>query len=151
PELRPLLEATLAAVSVPVIAAGGLATTDDVARVMRDGAAGVRIGTRFIAAAESEAHPAWIAAVLDADADESVVTHAFNAGMPVPGPHRVLRRSIEAARALTGETEFPPTPPSRDATGDVDAMPFYAGRSVGAVSAVQPAAAIVAELGHATQ
>jgi NAD(P)H-dependent flavin oxidoreductase YrpB (nitropropane dioxygenase family) len=146
PELRPLLEATLAAVSIPVIAAGGIATADDVARALDAGAAGVRLGTRFIASEESEAHPAWIAAVIDADADESVVSHAFNAGLPVPGPHRVLRRSIEAAEASTDETAFAPLPPSRDATGNVEAMPFYAGRSVGAVSEVKPAAAIVAEL-----
>ena len=146
PELRPLLEETVAAVSVPVIAAGGLGTARDVADAGAAGAAGVRIGTRFIAAAESEAHPAWIAAVIDADADESVVSWAFNTGMPAPGPHRVLRRSIEAAAALGREDAYAPTPPSRDATGDVEAMPFYAGRSVGAVTEVQPAAAIIAEL-----
>jgi NAD(P)H-dependent flavin oxidoreductase YrpB (nitropropane dioxygenase family) len=148
PELMPLLEETLAAVSIPVIAAGGLGTAGDVARAMRAGAAGVRIGTRFVAAAESEAHPAWIAALIDATADESVVSHAFNAGMPVPGPHRVLRRSIEAAEAAG---QFVPTPPSRDTPGDVQAMPFYAGRSVGAVTAVKPAAEIVAELRDAAQ
>jgi nitronate monooxygenase len=156
PELQPLLEATLAAVSIPVIAAGGIGTADDVARAMAAGAAGVRVGTRFIAAAESEAHPAWIAALIEATADDAVVSHAFNVGMPVPGPHRVLRRSIEAAEAITGDTAgvigdvslppFAPSPPSRDATGNVEAMPFYAGRSAAAVTEVMPAAAIVAEL-----
>jgi NAD(P)H-dependent flavin oxidoreductase YrpB (nitropropane dioxygenase family) len=161
PELRPLLAETLAAVSTPVIAAGGLGSADDVAQAMADGAAGVRIGTRFIAAAESEAHPAWIAAVIEATADDSVVTHAFNVGMPVPGPHRVLRSSLEAATAAGGDIAgtigdvalplFAPTPPSRDATGNVKAMPFYAGRSAGAVTKVKPAAAIIAELRDAAK
>ena len=160
PELRPLLEATLAAVSIPVIAAGGIATGSGVAEAIAAGAAGVRVGTRFIASEESEAHPSWIAAIIEATADESVVTDAFNVGLPVPGPHRVLRRSIEAAEAVTGDVAgvvriggeevplppFAPSPPSRDATGNVEAMPFYAGRSVGAVTEVKPAAAIVAEL-----
>ena len=156
PELRVLLDATLAAVSIPVIAAGGIATAADVAEALDAGAAGVRVGTRFIAAEESEAHPAWIAALIEATADDSVVSHAFNVGMPVPGPHRVLQRSIDAAEAVTGdiagvlgEVELPPfapSPPSRDASGNVEAMPFYAGRSVGAVTEVKPAAEIIAEL-----
>jgi nitronate monooxygenase len=156
PELRPLLESTLAAVSIPVIAAGGIGTAADVADAIGAGAAGVRVGTRFIASEESEAHPAWIAALIEATADDSVVSHAFNVGMPVPGPHRVLRRSIEAAEAITGDTAgmlgdvalppFAPAPPSREATGNVEAMPFYAGRSAGAVTRVKPAGEIVAEL-----
>ena len=80
--------------------------------------------------------------------------------MPEPGPHRVLRSSVDAAEALTvdqagvmriGGAEIPvarfgPQPPSRDATGTIRAMPFYAGQSAGAVHAIQPAAEIVAEL-----
>ena len=76
--------------------------------------------------------------------------------MPVPGPHRVLRSSIEAAAAVTDEfageingvqlPPFAPSPPPRDATGTIEAMPFYAGQSAGAVTEVKPAAEIVAEL-----
>ncbi len=67
------------------------------------GAGGVRVGTRFIAAAESDAHPAWVQAVIDAGPTDAVVSSAFNAGMPQPGPHRVLRSSIVAAERLTTE------------------------------------------------
>ena len=48
--------------------------------------------------------------MLEATADDSVVTHAFNVGMPVPGPHRVLRRSIDG-----GETPSPTSSPVRSA------------------------------------
>ena len=58
----------LAAVAMPVVAAGGIATARGVAAAFAAGADGVRVGTRFIAAAESEAHPAWVQAVLDAPA-----------------------------------------------------------------------------------
>ena len=68
----------------------------------------------------------------------------------------MLRRSIDAADAVTDEfagaiggvqlPPFAPSPPSRFATGNVEAMPFYAGRSAGAVTEVKPAAEIVAEL-----
>jgi hypothetical protein len=37
-------------------------------------------------------------------------------------------------------------PPTRESTGAIDAMPFYAGQSAGIVARVQPAADIVAEL-----
>jgi nitronate monooxygenase len=160
PALLPLLDDVLAAVAVPVIAAGGIATARGVAAAFAAGADGVRVGTRFIAAAESEAHPEWVQAVLDARAADAVVSHAFNVGMPVPGPHRVLRSSVDAAQALDADqagvlriagaeipvARFGPQPPSRDTTGAIAAMPFYAGQSAGAVDAIQPAAEIVAEL-----
>jgi nitronate monooxygenase len=37
-------------------------------------------------------------------------------------------------------------PPTRDSTGTIEAMPFYAGQSAGAVTAIEPAAEIMAEL-----
>src|SRR5713101_112284 len=48
--LLPLLSAVLDAVSVPVLAAGGIGTARSVAAVLFAGAAGARVGTRFIAA-----------------------------------------------------------------------------------------------------
>ena len=160
PTLLPLLDSVLDAVSVPVIAAGGIATARGVAAALAAGAAGVRVGTRFIAAAESDAHPAWVRAVLGAAPEDAVVSSAFNVGLPQPGPHRVLRSSIEAAEALTEEEagvvrlagvdipvpRFGAQPPTSESTGTIEAMPFYAGQSAGAVTAVQPAAEIVAEL-----
>jgi NAD(P)H-dependent flavin oxidoreductase YrpB (nitropropane dioxygenase family) len=160
PTLLALLDDVLDGVSLPVIAAGGIATRRGVAAALAAGAEGVRVGTRFIASAESDAHPAWVDAVIGAGAEESVVSMAFNAGMPVPGPHRVLRSSIDAAEALADEQvgivrlagaeipvpRFGAVPPTRDSTGAVEAMPFYAGQSAGAVTRVQPAAEVIAEL-----
>jgi nitronate monooxygenase len=160
PALLPLLDSVLGAVEIPVVAAGGIATARGVAAMLAAGADAARVGTRFIAAAESDAHPAWVSAVVDAPAEEAVVSMAFNVGLPEPGPHRVLRRSIDAADALADEQagilrlagaeipvpRFGPQSPTRESTGTVDAMPFYAGQSAGAVHAVQPAADIVAEL-----
>jgi nitronate monooxygenase len=160
PALLPLLDAVLEAVSVPVVAAGGIATARGVAAVLAAGAGAARVGTRFIAAAEADAHPVWVEAVVGARAEDSVVSTAFNAGMPEPGPHRVLQSSIDAAAALPSEEagvvrmagaelpvrRFSPTPPTRGSTGAVEAMALYAGQSAGAVRAVAPAAQIVAEL-----
>ena len=82
----PTLLALLDAVAVPVIAAAGIATARGVAAVLAAGADGARVSTRFIAAAESDAHPAWIEAVIAADATDAVVSSVFNAGLPEPGP-----------------------------------------------------------------
>jgi NAD(P)H-dependent flavin oxidoreductase YrpB (nitropropane dioxygenase family) len=161
PALLPLLEAVLAAVSIPVVAAGGIATARGVAAALAAGAEGVRVGTRFIASEESNAHPAWIRAVVAAAPEDAVVSTAYNVGMPVPGPHRVLRSSVAAAEALAEGAEvgvirmfgaempverFAPSPPTAESTGTIEAMPFYAGQSAGAVTGVKPAAEIVAEL-----
>jgi nitronate monooxygenase len=160
PTLLALLDAILDAVALPVIAAGGIATARGVAAALATGAAAVRVGTRFIVADESDAHPRWKRAIVEARAEDAVVSTAFNAGMPAPGPHRVLRGSIDAAEALDGDhagvvriggaeipvARFGPTPPTRESTGAIEAMPFYAGQSAGAVTAIQPAADIIAEL-----
>jgi len=160
PPLEELLEAVLGSVSIPVIASGGIATASGVATALAGGAAAVRVGTRFIASEESDAHPEWKQAVIAARAEDAVVSTAYNNGMPVPGPHRVLQRSIDAAEALADDeagvvrlagaeipvARFAPTPPTAQSTGAIEAMPFYAGRSAGDVTAIQPAAEIVADL-----
>ena len=157
--LMPLLGEVLAAVDVPVVAAGGIATRESVEGALAAGAGAVRVGTRFIAAEEADAHPDYVAAILAAAGDDTVLTEAFSTGWP-DAPHRVLRSCVDAATALeagiAGETvhggvAFPvprwaPPPPGRSTTGHIAAMALYAGQGVGAVRTVAPAAAIVAEL-----
>ncbi|WP_219417303.1 nitronate monooxygenase [Pseudonocardia nigra] len=54
--LLPLLAAVLSAVDVPVLAAGGIAEPRALAAVLAAGAAGARLGTRFIASTETGVH-----------------------------------------------------------------------------------------------
>jgi nitronate monooxygenase len=160
PTLLALLDGVLDAVSIPVVAAGGIATARGVAAALAAGAAGVRVGTRFIASAESDAHPDWVEAVLAAAPEDAVVSEAYNQGLTPPGPHRVLRSGLEAAAALPeGDAavlrmagaeipvpRFGPQSPTRDTTGAIAAMALYAGQSAGAVHEVLPAAQILDEL-----
>ena len=78
--LMPLLGEVLAAVDVPVVAAGGIATRASVDAALAAGAGAVRVGTRFIAAEEADAHPDYVAAILAASGDDTVLTEAFSTG-----------------------------------------------------------------------
>jgi NAD(P)H-dependent flavin oxidoreductase YrpB (nitropropane dioxygenase family) len=157
--LLPLLDAVLARVEVPVVAAGGLATARGVAAVLAAGADAVRIGTRFVACVECDAHADYVRALIEADHDATVLTETFSAGWP-DAPHRVLRSCVEAAshvgREVVGESgsgpgshpivRFSAEPPGREATGAIGAMALYAGQGVGAVTSVAHAADVVREL-----
>ncbi len=157
----PLLSEVLPEINVPVLAAGGIGSPRALAAVLAAGAAGVRIGTLFAAAAESGAHPDYVAALVRAEAEDSVHTSAFHVECPLcPSTHGVLRSALVAAEALEGGLvgqwstpqgvrdvpKFFGLPPSRDTTGRIEAMALYAGQSVGGIREVKPAAEIVREL-----
>jgi len=164
--LLPLLSSVLDTVSVPVLAAGGIGTGRSIAAVLIAGAAGVRMGTRFIPAEESNAHPDYVKALLAARAEDSVRTNKFHVECPLcPSTHGVLRQAIEAADAFQGDyvaeielkgerhqiNRFRGVPPYKGMHGHIEAMACYAGQSVGDVKKVQPAAEIVAELVNAAE
>ena len=128
-----------------LVAAGGLGTSAEVAAAFDAGADGVRIGTRFLAASESDAHPSYVERLVQATADDTVLTTAFGEGWP-DAPHRVLRSAVDAGAANGAAQRWTPNWPSASHPGPVDAMALYAGTSVGAVSSRQPAAAILEEL-----
>ena len=96
-----LLGEVISAVDVPVLAAGGIGTGRAMATALAAGADGVRVGTRFVAAAEAAAHPEYVAALIAAEAQDTVYTEAFSVGWP-DAPHRVLRSSITAAPGRWG-------------------------------------------------
>ena len=151
-----LLDAVASRLQVPLIAAGGIVDGASMARAMRAGASAVRIGTRLVATAESDAHPQYVAALLAADEDATVLTTAFGVGWP-DAPHRVLRACVAAAEALGdapagrgehGELrwEIPPWwvgPPLRCVSGHVEAMAMYAGSGVARIHDAPPAATVV--------
>src|SRR5207237_1167078 len=99
--LRAVLGQVLDSVRVPVVAAGGIGTGRAMAAVLAMGASAVRVGTRFAAAAESEAHPRYVQRLIAAEAKDTVLTEAFSTGWNAP--HRVLRSSVEAAERFSGD------------------------------------------------
>jgi NAD(P)H-dependent flavin oxidoreductase YrpB (nitropropane dioxygenase family) len=154
-----LLEQMVPALEVPVIAAGGIATGRALAAVLNAGAAAARVGTRFLASAESGAHPDYVAALLSAGRDDTVLSTAFGQDWP-DAPHRVLRIALERAAAREGDvvgeaayrdrrwkvTRLSSQPPADFVTGDVGAMAMYAGCGIGDIVDVPSAARIVDDM-----
>ena len=150
-----VLAETLASVDLPVVAAGGIGSSDRVAQLLEAGAGAVRVGTRFVAASESGAHPDYVKLLIAASRDDTVLTETFRTGWP-DAPHRVLRTAVDGASAFTGSVvarsggreipRFAFVPPTRQTRGAITAMALYAGESVDYVQRVQPAAEITAEL-----
>jgi nitronate monooxygenase len=66
---------------VPLIAAGGIRTFEDIARLQALGAAAVQLGTAFVATEECDAHPMFKRVLAEAR-DEDLVEFTSVAGLP---------------------------------------------------------------------
>lgn len=149
---------------LPVIAAGGIGDGRGLAAVLALGAQAGWLGTRFLTAVEALTHDLHRRRVIEAAPQDVVYTRCFDDGWP-NAPHRVIRNSTlsqweaagsPAAPSRPGENEVVATDtsgrtrlrygvgmPLQGMTGDAEAMPLYAGQSVGLVRDVAPAAHIV--------
>lgn len=137
------------AVSVPVIASGGIMDGRGIAAARALGAAGVQLGTAFLVCDESGAPEAHKAAVLAARDDATAVTRAFS-GRPARGVVNRFMRDVDA-----GRIPIPPFPlqnaltrPMRGAgakRGDGDALSLWAGQGAPMARRL-PAGELVARL-----
>jgi len=84
--MRELLPDILASVSIPVIGAGGVVTGRDILEVLKMGAAGVQMGSRFAATVESSAPANFKQMYVDATPDDVVLIKS-----PVGLPGRALK------------------------------------------------------------
>jgi nitronate monooxygenase len=156
--LLPLIAAVRRAVSLPLVAAGGIADPASARAALVAGTAAVAMGTRFVASDECDAHPRYKAGLLRAEGRDTVLTELFDVGWPAP--HRVLRNSTyerweaggcppsgrrpgEGEEVAPGIARYAVNMPLAGVEGDVEAMAMYAGQGVGTIEAVEPAAAIV--------
>lgn len=146
PDGRPLarLVADVRAVTdVPIVAAGGVGTADDVQRLLAAGAAAVQCGTAFLRCPESGARPQWKDALADPRFTETVVTRAFS-GRPARGlRNRFVDEHPDAPAAYPEVNNA--TRPLR-AAGDPEAMSLWAGTGWRSCAAV-PAAEVLDRLG----
>ena len=151
---------------VPVFIAGGIARGDAILMYLEMGAAGCQLGSRFVCATESIAHPAFKKAFLRANARDAVLSVQVDPRFPVI-PVRALanagtRRFVEVqheviARFRAGELSKQEAQLEIERfwagalrraviDGDVETGSVMAGQSVGMVTKEQPSAEILAEL-----
>jgi nitronate monooxygenase len=123
--------------NLPVVAAGGIADGRGLVAAMALGAAGVLLGTRFVATRESLAPESWKRAILKSASDATAVTTAFT-GLPARVVRNRFVESYEASGApvlpglLQASLEEPIwTAAKRDDRPDY--YPLYAGQSVGII------------------
>ncbi|MHB0858512.1 MAG: nitronate monooxygenase [Anaerolineae bacterium] len=135
------------AVSVPVIAAGGMGDGRGLVAALALGAAGVQMGTRFICTDECIAHPNYKQAIVQANERSTMVT-----GMSIGHPVRCLRNpmsrefeELEKRGASDQEVIEFGTGRLRLACmeGDVTRGSMMAGQSAGLVHDVMPAAEVL--------
>lgn len=88
-----LVPQTVDAVTIPVVAAGGVADARGVAAAFALGAEGVQIGTAFLACEESGAHPLHRQAILSGKAGRTSLTRGFT-GRLARGIHNQLLESL---------------------------------------------------------
>ena len=162
-----LVPAIVDAVSpVPVIAAGGIAGGRSIAAALALGASGCWIGTRFLGAAEASIHTVYREHLYAASETSTVYSQVFNKGWECP--HRTLLNSTLEAWEAAGRPEpgerpgeadqivkrpdgslierYTSATPHRDFTGEIEALPMWAGQGVHAVQRTQPAAEIFRQL-----
>ena len=154
------------AADVPVFVAGGIARGELIAGYLDMGAAGVQLGTRFVCATESIAHPNFKKAFIRASAREAVASVQVDPRLPVipvralknPGTELFTAKQREVAQALDEgkiamaeaqlEIEHYWAGALRRAVidGDVEHGSLMAGQSVGMVKKEEPVADIIAAL-----
>ncbi|MFO1036046.1 MAG: nitronate monooxygenase [Geminicoccaceae bacterium] len=151
---------------VPVFVAGGIGHGEMIAAYLQMGAAGVQMGTAFVCAEESTAHPAFKQAFIRAAARDAVTSVQIDPEFKVI-PVRALangatRRFAETqvdviSRYRKGELTHEEASLAIEhfwagalrraaVDGDVENGSLMAGQSVGLVARIQPVQAILAEL-----
>jgi nitronate monooxygenase len=155
PLARALEEVLDVAGNVPVAASAGIATGHKMREYMQMGAAGVVMGSRFVASKESAAHDQYKKALINSNSEDTVFTTCMNKGWD-NATHRILRNSTfkmwESAGCPSpgtrpGETDIIATygrnktierysveSPNRRYSGDIEAMAVYAGTGVNDIS-----------------
>ncbi len=128
------MPAIVDAVSIPVVAAGGIADGRGVAAALTLGASAVVMGTAFLRCPETKLHPAWAHALAKTTPEQTILSRAFT-GKPA---RSIATDYVRAALAPDAPTPAPypvqrglTTPMRLEAqkAGDVQRMQVWAGQS----------------------
>ncbi|HEV9941924.1 TPA: nitronate monooxygenase, partial [Streptococcus pneumoniae] len=150
-----LVRQVATAVSIPVIAAGGIADGEGAAAGFMLGAEAVQVGTRFVVAKESNAHPNYKEKILKArDIDTTISAQHF--GHAVRAIKNQLTRDFELAEKDAFKQEDPDLEIFEQmgagalakavVHGDVEGGSVMAGQIAGLVSKEETAEEILKDL-----
>ena len=139
------------AVSIPVIAAGGIADGRGMAASFMLGAEGVQIGTRFLASEECQIHPVFKDLVIKAKDTDSVVTGRYTGH-----PCRNVKTKF-AKKLANGEKDGTLSPEEFEnltvgalrravVEGDLESGSFLCGAIAGMINEIKSCADIVKEI-----
>ena len=151
----PLLDAVLDVVSVPVLAAGGIASARSLAAVLAAGASGAWLGTCMSVAVEALTTDAGRRALVSARETDTTSTRVFDIVRRLPWaerfPSRVLRNEFVARwsgheDALADDPDAQAELATAIAADDRRTAPVDAGQGVGMVTGVAPAGQIIERL-----
>src|SRR6201994_2599396 len=145
--LHALLPRIRSAHDVPLIAAGGLGTPEDVAAVLNRGAVAAQVGTALLLSDEAGTNAAHRAALQHPEFVSPVVTRAFS-GRYARGLENDFTRLLDNVAPLGYPEVNQMTSPIREAAAaaeDPNGMPLWAGTSFKTACA-GPAADIIADL-----
>jgi enoyl-[acyl-carrier protein] reductase II len=151
---------------IPVFVAGGIGRGEAIAAYLEMGAVGVQLGTRFVCAAESIAHPNFKKMFIRASARDAIPSVQIDPRLPVIPVRALKNREMEKFAAKQrevadlldrGEVEMAEAQLQIEhywagalrravIDGDVEAGSVMAGQSVGMVNREEPVAAIIQEL-----
>lgn len=144
-----LVPSVAAAVSIPVIAAGGIVDGRGMLAAFALGAEGVQCGTRFLTVEECGVHEAWKEKVLKAKDSDTIVT-GRGTGHPVRGlKNKFARecRKIEMAATSGEELEgMYAGSLARAVAGDVENGSVMAGQVAALVTERGTAAGVIADM-----
>lgn len=145
-----LVPQVVSAVTVPVIAAGGVVDGRGVLASLALGASGVLVGTRFVATREARAPAFYKEALRTRDGDATVLTDAYS-GLWA----RVIRNTFTDEYAASGApvlSGYVQGSLVRDIVAaaaerrDTDLYPLWAGQGIGSIRDLPPAAEVMASL-----
>jgi len=122
------------AVTVPVIAAGGIADSRGIAAAFALGASAVQIGTAYLLCPEAKTSPAYRQALRNAKDNETALTNVFT-GRPARG--MVNRLVREVGPMSDSAPDFPlaaaalaPLRSKSEMAGSADFSPWWAGQAI---------------------
>ena len=137
---------------VPVLAAGGIADGRGLAAMLVIGAAGVLMGTRFLATPEAPIHDRFKRLIVDSDGTDTLVTDVGDIMMGGDWPGALARvarnHAIEQWLGRTNELRRRREEVLRNMRvareqGDVDEALVYYGQSAALIDEITPAAQVV--------